>query len=147
MIISHWNILVWPQIFESACAMNTTVTNSFPDVNTQILTHRSSVWCICKCAPTNDFAERWSSALFKLEHLQTLFVSKNIWVEMLISFLKFSLHILNMNVLYVLLNVYSFGAFMCFRLIGVTFTWGRYLDLSMRSTGVSFLFSLHCRRS
>ena len=147
MIISHWSILVWPQIFESACAMNTTVTNSFPYVNTQILTHMSSVCCICTCAPTNDFPEHWSSALFKLEQLQTLFVSKNIWVEMLISFLKFSLHILNMDVLYVLLNVYSFGAFMCFRLIGVTFTWGRYLDLSMRSAGVSFLSSLHCRRS
>ena len=77
-----------------------------------------------------------------------LFVSKNIWVEMLISlFLKFSWHILNMNVLYVLLDVYSFGAFTCFRLIAVTFTWGLYLDLSMQSTGVSFLSTLHCRRS
>ena len=32
-------------------------------------------------------------------------------------------------------------------LIAVTFTWGLYLDLSMQSTGVSFLSTLHCRRS
>ena len=101
----------------------------------------------CSLTLTNDFAERWSSALFKVEQLQTLFESKNIWVEMLISFLKFSLHILNMNVFYVLLDVYSFGVFICFHLIGFTFTWGLYLDLSMGSTGVSFLSSLHRRRS
>ena len=29
MIICHWNILVWPQIFESACDANTTVRNGF----------------------------------------------------------------------------------------------------------------------
>ena len=50
-----------------------------------------------KCSPrlrTHDFAERWYSAVFKLEQLRTFFAFKNIRVEMLISFLKFSLHIL-----------------------------------------------------
>ena len=34
MIICHRNILVWPQIFESACDANTTVTNGLTDANT-----------------------------------------------------------------------------------------------------------------
>ena len=34
MIICHWNILAWPQIFESACDTDTTVTNGLPDAKT-----------------------------------------------------------------------------------------------------------------
>ena len=70
-----------------------------------------------------------------------------IWLEILISFLKFSLHILEHERVYILLDDYAFETFRCFGLKGFTFTSGLYLDLSTRSTGVSFLFSLYSRHS
>ena len=52
-----------------------------------------------------------------------------------------------MNVFYILLDDYAFETFRCFGLKGFTFTSGLYIDLSTRSTGVSFLSSLYSRRS
>ena len=76
MIICHRNILVWPQIFESACDANTTRqwrmvyrTRTRPNTNTHL-----------KCSPrlrTHDFALRGYSAAFKLEQLRTSFAFKN----------------------------------------------------------------------
>ena len=81
-----------------------------------------------KCSPrlqTNPWlCGTWYSAVFKVEQLRTLFVSKNIWsrVAMLISRSWNSVCIfLNTNVFYVLLNVYAFGLFLCFGLIGFPF--------------------------
>ena len=72
----------------------------------------------------------WYSAVFKVEQLRTLFVSKNIRsrVAMLISGSWNSVCIfLNTNVFYVLLNVYVFGSFICFGLIGFPFHMGSIL--------------------
>ena len=75
MIICHWKILVWPQIFESACDANTTVTNGLPDANTPEYWRTSQVF--------DAFANPWLCitlvfcSIFKLEQLRTLFAFKN----------------------------------------------------------------------
>ena len=89
MIICHWNILLWPQIFESAWDTDTTVTNGLPE-DARILTHISSVCHVCKSMTLRNVGILQYSNSNNYEHS----LRSRIWVEMLILFLKFSLHIL-----------------------------------------------------
>ena len=87
----------------------------------RILTHISSVRAFANAHQRPWLCGTWYSAVFKVEQLRTLFVSKNIRsrVAMLIAGSWNSVCIfLNTNVFYVLLNVYAFGSFICFGLIG-----------------------------
>ena len=76
------------------------------------------------CEPTHDFEELGILQYSKYKQLQILFVFKNIRsrVAMLLSCSWNSVCIfLNTNMCYVLLNVYAFGSFLCFGLIGFPF--------------------------
>ena len=93
----------------------------------------------------------WYSAVFKVEQLRTLFVPKNIRsrVAMHISGSWNSVCIfLNTNVFYVLLNVYAFGSFICFGLIGFLFHMGSilrsiYAELTECSVCFHFFYGCH----
>ena len=109
----------------------------------RILTHISSVRRVCEPMTLHYVGILQYSYSNNYEHPSR----SRIWLEILISFLKFSLHILEHERVYILLDDYAFETFRCFGLKGFTFTSGLYLDLSNRSTGVSFLSSLYSRRS
>ena len=112
----------------------------------RILTHISSVRRVCEPMTLHYVGILQYSYSNNYEHPSR----SRIWLEILISFLKFSLHILEQSEherVYILLDDNAFETFRCFGLKGFTFTSGLYLDLSSRSTGVSFLSSLYSRRS
>ena len=109
----------------------------------RILTHISSVRRVCEPMTLHNVGILQYSNSNNYEHPS----HSRIWLEMRISFLKFSSIFLNMNVCYILLDDYAFETFRCFGLKGFTFPSGLYLDLSTRSIGVSFLSSLYSRRS
>ena len=111
----------------------------------RILTHISSVRRVCEPMTLHNVGILQYSNSNNYEHPSR----SRTWLEMLISFLKFSLHVLeHERVLYIIGWLhFAFETFRCFGLKGFTFTSGLYLDLSNRSTGVSFLCSLYSRRS
>ena len=112
----------------------------------RILTHISSVRRVCEPMTLHYVGILQYSYSNNYEHPSR----SRIWLEILISFLRFSLHILEQSEherVYILLDDNAFETFRCFGLKGFTFTSGLYLDLSSRSTGVSVLSSLYSRRS
>ena len=89
----------------------------------RILTHISSVRRVCERAPTHDFAELGILFVYTLRVQEYTIASNNAYI----SFLKFSLHILEQGRVICLLNVYAFESFICFGLIGFPFHMGSIL--------------------
>ena len=126
VIISHSNILSMTTNFRVRVRREYESDERFTRLErTRILTHISSVRRVCERTTNPLLCGTWYSAVFKLEQLRTLFVSKNIRsrVAMVVSRSGNSVCIfLNTNVFYVL--------FECLRFWGVHMLWSGRIALS-----------------